>query len=138
MNSVILTGRLTGDPTLRYTPDGTAVAEFTLAVNRRGREGKELTDFIDIVVWRKQAELCATYLKKGRLIGIEGRLEIDRYQSQDGKTQRRARVVARRVEFLGSRPKEEEGLPEEVVSFDEDAFVDDLEKKIDIDLDEGK
>jgi|YelNatPaOPRAMG01_1025707.scaffolds.fasta_scaffold26329_8 single-strand DNA-binding protein len=138
MNSVILTGRLTGDPALRYTPDGTAVAEFTLAVNRRGRDGKELTDFIDIVVWRKQAELCATYLKKGRMIGIEGRLEIDRYQSQDGKTQRRARVVARRVEFLGSKPKEGEEVPEEVVSFDEDAFVDDLEKKIDIDLDEGK
>jgi single-strand DNA-binding protein len=138
MNSIILTGRLTSDPTLRYTPEGTAVAEFTLAVNRRGKEGNEATDFIDIVAWRKQAELCATYLKKGRLVGVEGRLEIDKYQTQDGRTQRRARVVARRVEFLGSRPKEVGETPEEMVSFDEDAFVEDLNQKIDIDLEEGK
>jgi len=141
MNYVVLTGRLTSDPILRYTPTGVPVVDFTLAVDRRSKnpKGEKTTDFIDIVVWRKQAETCATYLKKGRLIGVEGRLEINKYQGSDGQAHRRTRVVAYRVEFLSSKPKEaEEGAPEGIVSFDEDAFVDDLDQKIDIDLEEGK
>ena len=137
MNYVILTGRLTADPVLRYTPTGVPVLGFTLAVDRRSRtpEGEKEADFIDIVVWRKQAEICANYLKKGRLVGVEGRLEISRFQGADGQTHRKVRVIAYRVEFLDSKHREEE-VPVEITSFDEDDFVDDISQKIDIDLGE--
>mgnify|MGYP000893685195 FL=1 len=141
MNHIVLTGRLTADPVLRYTPTGIPVLDFTLAVSRRGKssEGERDADFIDIVVWRKQAEICANYLKKGRLIGVEGRLEIDKFQGSDGQIHRKPRVVAYRVEFLGSKPKEaEEGISEEIEGFDEDAFVDDISSKIDIDTEGNK
>lgn len=141
MNYIVLTGRLTADPILRYTPTGIPVLDFTLAVDRRGRsgEGERDADFIDIVVWRKQAEICANYLKKGRLVGVEGRLEISRFQGSDGQIHRKPRVIAYRVEFLDGKPKEAvEEIPEELESFDEDAFVDDISNKIDLDLGEDK
>ncbi|MBC7319235.1 single-stranded DNA-binding protein [bacterium] len=139
MNYIILTGRLTADPILRYTPTGVPVLGFTLAVDRRSRtpEGEREADFIDIVVWRKQAEICANYLRKGRLVGVEGRLEISKFQGSDGQVHRKPRVIAYRVEFLDSRPREgEEAPPEEIHTFDEDAFIDDISQKIDIDLGE--
>lgn len=140
MNYIILTGRLTADPILRYTPTGVPVLGFTLAVDRRrSSEGGRDADFIDIVVWRKQAEICANYLKKGRLVGVEGRLEINKFQGSDGQIHRKPRVVAYRVEFLDGKPKEVvEEVPEEVETFDEDAFIDDISSKIDIDLGEDK
>lgn len=97
MNKVILIGRTTADPTISYTPNtGTAVASFTLAVSRT----KEETDFIDIVVWDKQAESCGQYLTKGRLCAVEGRLQIRQYQANDGTKRRVAEVVASSVRFL--------------------------------------
>lgn len=102
MNHIVLIGRLTRDPELRYTPNGTAVANFDLAVDRpsTNQQGERETDFIRIIAWQKQAELCANYLKKGRLVGVEGRLQIRNYETQDGQKRRVAEVVANFVQFL--------------------------------------
>jgi len=102
MNHIVLIGRLTRDPELRYTPNGVAVANFDLAVNRptTNQQGERETDFIRIVAWQKQAELCANYLKKGRLVAVEGRLQIRNYETQDGQKRRVAEVVANFVQFL--------------------------------------
>jgi len=99
---VILIGNLTRDPELRYTPDGTPVASFTLAVNRPfiNQQGERETDFIPIVIWRKQAERCSEYLAKGSQVAVEGRLQIRSYEDKDGIRRRVAEVIARRVEFL--------------------------------------
>lgn len=113
MNRIILIGRLTADPELRYTQSGAAVAHFTLAVDRpfTNQQGERETDFIDIVVWRKQAESCANYLRKGASAGVEGRLQIRSYETQDGQRRRVAEVVADRVEFL-ERSRRGSGGPE--------------------------
>lgn len=102
LNKVILIGRLTRDPELRYTPNtGSAVASFTLAVDRAGSNKGE-ADFINIVVWNKQAELCAQYLVKGRLAAVVGRLQIRTFE-KDGKRQYFTEVVAETVRFLDSK-----------------------------------
>jgi len=82
LNRVILIGNLTRDPELRYTPDGTPVASFTIAVNRAftTRQGEREADFIPIVVWRKRAETCSEYLAKGSQVAVEGRLQIRDYE----------------------------------------------------------
>lgn len=102
LNRVILIGRLTADPELRYTNSGTAVASFSLAVdrNRPNQTGERETDFINIVVWQKQAELCAQYLRKGRLAAVDGRLQIRSYENREGQKVRVAEVVAESVRFL--------------------------------------
>lgn len=102
LNRIILIGRLTADPELRYTPTGTAVASFTLAVDRprANQMGERETDFINIVVWQKLGELCAQYLKKGRLAAVEGRLQIRSYENREGQRVRVAEVVADNVRFL--------------------------------------
>jgi len=102
LNRVILIGRLTQDPELRYTNSGTAVASFTLAVDRAraNQTGERETDFISIVVWQKQAELCAQYLRKGRLAAVDGRLQIRSYENREGQKVRVAEVVAESVRFL--------------------------------------
>ena len=113
MNKIILIGRLTADPELRYTQSGVAVGRFTLAVDRpfTNQQGERETDFIDVVVWRNQAENCANYLKKGFLAAVEGRLQIRSYETQDGQRRRVAEVVADRVEFLEGRG-EVQAMPE--------------------------
>ncbi len=98
LNRVILIGRLTRDPELRYTPNGTAVASFTVAINRK--YNKEETDFIPIVVWAKLAELCANYLGKGRLVAVEGRLQVRTYEAKDGQKRWVTEVIAEDVRFL--------------------------------------
>jgi single-strand DNA-binding protein len=110
MNHIVLIGRLTRDPELRYTPNGVAVANFDLAVDRptTNQQGERQTDFIRIVVWQKQAEHCANYLKKGRLVGVEGRLQIRSYETQDGQKRRVAEVVAGYVQFLDRRREEDQ------------------------------
>lgn len=102
MNSVNLTGRLTKDPELRYTPSGVAVTRFTLAVNRSFSNGKgeKEADFINILVWRKPAENCANYLKKGSLAGVTGRIQTGSYEGQDGKRVFTTEVVGESVTFL--------------------------------------
>ncbi|HEY8392411.1 MAG TPA: single-stranded DNA-binding protein [Capillibacterium sp.] len=102
MNHVILIGRLTRDPELRYTPNGVAVATFTVAVDRpyTSQSGERETDFIPVVVWQKLAETCANHLHKGRLVAVDGRLQIRNYETQDGQKRRVAEVVAANVQFL--------------------------------------
>jgi single-strand DNA-binding protein len=105
MNKVILIGRLTKDPELRYTPNGTAVTTFTLAVNRprTGQAGEREADFINIVAWSKLADLCANYLRKGRQAAVEGRLQTRSYDNKEGKKVYVTEVVAENVQFLGSK-----------------------------------
>ncbi len=98
LNRVILIGRLTRDPELKYTPSGTAVTTFTLAINRKFN--KEQTDFIDIVVWRQSAEFCANYGSKGRLAAVEGRLQVRTYETKEGQKRKVAEVVADDIRFL--------------------------------------
>lgn len=98
LNRIILIGRLTRDPELKYTTNGTAICRFTLAVNRR--YNRDEADFIDIVAWRGLAENCANYLSKGRLAAVEGRLQIRSYETQEGQRRRVAEVVADEVRFL--------------------------------------
>ena len=101
MNSIILIGRLTKDPELRYTPgDGKAVVNFTLAVNRG--YGKDEADFIYIEAWNKQAENIAKYCVKGSLVGIQGWLRIEKYTYQD-QNRTVTKVLANQVEFLNSK-----------------------------------
>lgn len=105
INRVVLVGRLTKDPELRYTPNGVAVANFTIAVNRpfSNQHGERDADFISIVVWRKAAENAANYLKKGSLAGIDGRLHTRSYDNNEGKRQYVAEVVADSVQFLETK-----------------------------------
>ncbi|QNB45857.1 single-stranded DNA-binding protein [Thermanaerosceptrum fracticalcis] len=107
LNRVILIGRLTKDPELRYTPSGTAVATFTLAVNRNraNQEGEREADFIPVVVWQKQAENCANYIGKGSLVAIDGRLQVRTYDGKDGQRRWVTEVVAENVRFLDKREK---------------------------------
>ncbi len=99
-NRVALMGNLTRDPELRYTPQGTPVGQFGLALNRKRGEGEEHT-FVEIRVWKKQAEVCQQYLSKGRLVFLEGRIQQDRWEDKDGGGNRsRIVIVAERVQFL--------------------------------------
>jgi single-strand DNA-binding protein len=99
MNNIVLTGRLTKDPELRYIPESQkAVASFTLAVDRPF--AKDKADFIKITVFEKQAENCERFLTKGKLCGVQGRLQTGSYKNKDGQTVYTTDVVADRVEFL--------------------------------------
>ncbi|MCU9613470.1 single-stranded DNA-binding protein [Caldibacillus lycopersici] len=102
LNRVVLVGRLTKDPDLRYTPSGVPVATFTIAVNRTfsNQQGEREADFINCVVWRKQAENVANFLKKGSLAGVDGRIQTRNYEGQDGKRVYVTEVVAESVQFL--------------------------------------
>lgn len=102
MNRVILVGRLTKQPELRYTPSGAAVATFTLAVNRTftNQAGEREADFLNVVVWRRQAENAANFLGKGSLCGVDGRLQSRSYENSEGKRQYVTEVVAESVQFL--------------------------------------
>ena len=103
MNSVELIGRLTRDPDVRYTSGSqTAVATFTIAIDRPQRQdgGEKQTDFPRITVFGRQAETCEKYLKKGRLVAIQGRIQTGSYQNKNGDTVYTTDVVANRVEFI--------------------------------------
>jgi single-strand DNA-binding protein len=113
-NRIILIGRLTRDPELRYVPSGAPVASFTLAVDRpfRDQQGNRETDFIDIVAWRKLAEQVSQYMAKGRMVAVEGRLQIRSYETQDGQKRKVAEVVADGIRFLDrARPGAAETAP---------------------------
>src|SRR5690606_11433204 len=101
MNTVALIGRLGGDPQLRYTPNGTAVANASLAVPRRGN--REETDWFDLTFWGKTAELAANHLTKGRQVGNSGRLQQERCE-KDGEKRSRVVVVVEEITFVGPRP----------------------------------
>ncbi|MGG1614320.1 single-stranded DNA-binding protein [Paenibacillus barengoltzii] len=104
LNRVILIGRLTRDPELRYTPAGVAVTQFTLAVDRpfTSQGGEREADFIPVVTWRQLAETCANYLRKGRLTAVEGRIQVRNYENNEGKRVYVTEVIADNVRFLES------------------------------------
>ena len=104
MNKVILIGRLTRDPELRHTPQGTAVCQISVAVNRRGAQpGQQDADFINVSVWGVQAENVARYMAKGRQVAVEGRIQTRNYDDKDGKKVYVTEVIATNVQFLDSK-----------------------------------
>lgn len=108
LNRVVLIGRLTADPELRYTGSGIPVANFRIAVDRSfsSSSGERQTDFINIVAWRQRAEFAANYLTKGGLVAVDGRLQIREWTTQDGQRRRTAEVVADEVRGLDRRREE--------------------------------
>ncbi|WP_404988191.1 single-stranded DNA-binding protein [Clostridium culturomicium] len=101
MNKVVLIGRLTKDPELKFTPTGTSVTTFTLAVSRRyKKEGQPQADFIQIVAWGKTGEGVANYKKKGALISVAGRIETRNYEAKDGTKRYVTEVIAEEIIFL--------------------------------------
>jgi single-strand DNA-binding protein len=119
LNKAMLIGRLTRDPEMRYTPQGTAVTSFGIATNRYGSgtdgERKEFTDFHNIVAWnqgkRNLAEICQQYLRKGSLVYIEGRLQTRSWEGQDGQKRTRTEINANDVQFLDTRSSAPAGEP---------------------------
>ncbi|MBI5407914.1 MAG: single-stranded DNA-binding protein [Nitrospirae bacterium] len=105
-NKIILVGNLTRDPELRYTPQGTSVCNFGIAVNRKYKQGEEMKEevtFINVVVFGKQADTCGQYLNKGSAVLIEGRLQERRWETEDGQKRSRHEVVAQSVRFMSSK-----------------------------------
>lgn len=113
LNRWIGIGRLTSDPELRYTSNGTAVAKFTLAVDRpfSNQNGEKETDFIPVVTWRGLAENCANYLKKGRLAAVEGRIQTRSYENNEGRRIYVTEIVADNVRFLESAKRDDGQAP---------------------------
>lgn len=126
LNKVFLIGNLTRDPELRYIPSGSAVATFTVAVNRvfksQAGEKKEQTSFIRIVVWGRRAEVCGEYLSKGSPVFVEGRLQSRDWETQDGQKRSTTEVVADNIQFLRMGPKagspggKQSSMPEEEIA----------------------
>lgn len=105
-NKVILIGNLTRDPELRYTPQGTSVCNFGLAVNRKYKHGEEMKEevtFINIVVFGKQADTCGQYLNKGSSILVEGRLQESRWETEDGQKRSKHEIVAQNIRFMSRK-----------------------------------
>lgn len=111
LNNVVLIGRLCKDPELRYLQSGKAVATIRLAVDRgtKNAAGEKETDFVDVIAWEKQAETVANYLQKGRLVAVQGRLQIRQYETTEGQRREKAEVVANQVRFLDRGPDSSEG-----------------------------
>ena len=111
LNKIILMGRLCADPELRRTQSGTAVASFSLAVDRdfKGQNGEKETDFIDIVAWRNTAEFVSKYFMKGRMAVVEGRLQIRDWKDQNGIKRRTSEIVADNVYFGDSKKEAQQG-----------------------------
>jgi len=135
INHVILVGRLTRDPELTYTPSGTAVCRFSIAVNRSSgpnseNSGDNSTSYFNIVTWNKTAEICKEYLSKGKQVGIDGRLQQRRWEGQDGIKRSTVEIVASNVQFFG---------PSRNTSGSQESYrgQQDLEKKP-VSSDEGK
>ncbi len=120
MNRVVLVGRLVRDPDLRYTPNGIAVSNFTIACNRpfKTKDGEQEADFINGVVWRKAAESLAEYMKKGSMIGIDGRLQSRTYDDKDGKKVYVTEVLAESVQFLEPRGRQNNGQSQQPSPYD--------------------
>lgn len=118
LNRIILVGKLTADPETRTTMDGIPMTKFRLEVGRQPQSG---TDFIDIIAWRRVAEVCSDYLKKGRLVLVEGRIQIRSFEDQTGQRRWATEVVARNVQMLeksqvadhGAPPATDEGLADD-------------------------
>lgn len=127
LNRIAIMGRLTRNPELRHTQSGTAVASFTLAVDRdfKNQNGEKDTDFIDVIAWRQKAEFVSQYLSKGRLTVVEGRLQLRDWQDKNGNKRRSAEVIAENIYFCDSAKKQSQkqadyGVPDP----EEDQFQD--------------
>jgi single-strand DNA-binding protein len=105
LNRVVLIGRLTKDPELRYSPSGVAISTFTLAIDRRFKnaQGEKETDFIPCVVFKQLAEICANYLSKGKLASVDGRIQVRTYNDKDGQKRWVTEVIAEDVHFLSPK-----------------------------------
>ena len=121
MNRVCLIGRLTSKPELRYTTSNIACTNITVAIDRNYGEEKK-TDFINVVVWRKQAENVCKYLDKGSLVSVEGRLQQNSYEDRDGNRRYKLDVVADNIQFLNTKQKGTESVVEEKKK-EEDPFA---------------
>ena len=111
MNNVVLVGRLTKDPELKYLTSGTAVATFTMAIDRdyKNKDGSITTDFIPVEIMGKPAEFVANYITKGRLVAIQGSVRVDRYETPDGEKRTFTKVAGRNIQALESKSKVEQG-----------------------------
>ena len=125
LNKVQLIGNLGRDPESRTTPTGKRLSQFSLAVTRRwksGGENKEATDWFNVEVWGKLAEVAQQYMKKGSLVYVEGRLQTDKYEDKSGETKYSTKVVANTLQFLDRKPAEEPlqemGAAEEMAEYD--------------------
>lgn len=137
MNKVLLVGRLTAKPELRYTNSNIPYARFSVAVDRgtNSNTGERITDFINIVTWRKQAEIVCQYLNKGSLVSIEGRIQTSNYTDKDGNKRYSTDVNADNVRFLESKAQAQARMsndptpydfqaPSNNISVDDDPFAD--------------
>ena len=111
MNNVVIVGRLTKDPELKYLTSGTAVATFTMAIDRdyKNKDGSVTTDFIPVEIMGKPAEFVANYITKGRLVGVQGSIRVDRYETPDGEKRTFTKVAGRNIQALESKAKVEQG-----------------------------
>ena len=125
MTKIILIGRLTADPELRYTESGKGYTRFSLAVNRnfKNQNGEYDADFINIVAWDKRAEVICQSVKKGNRFGVAGRLQITRYEKQDGSIAYQSDVILEDFDFLESKPKNDAPAPDYPETV-EDPFTD--------------
>lgn len=107
MNNVVIVGRLTKDPELKYLTSGTAVATFTLAINRdyKNKDGSTPVDFVPVEIMGKPAEFVANYITKGRLVGVQGSIRVDRYDTPDGEKRTFTKVSGRSIQALESKSK---------------------------------
>lgn len=130
MNVAVLIGRLTRDPELKYVPStGKPVSNFTIAVDRpyTSKSGERMTDFFNIVVWGKQAENCANYIAKGRLVGIKGTIENRSYENQNGEKKYITEIIAENVQFLefatkGNEVNRGNVMTEEEIEYDDSGY----------------
>lgn len=111
MNNVVIVGRLTKDPELKYLTSGTAVATFTMAIDRdyKNKDGSVTTDFIPVEIMGKPAEFVANYITKGRLVGVQGSIRVDRYETPDGEKRTFTKVAGRNIQALESKSKVKQG-----------------------------
>ena len=121
LNKIFIMGRLTRDPELRRTQNGTAVTSFTLAVDRdfKSQSGEKETDFIDVVAWRTTAEFVAKYFSKGRMAVVEGRLQLRDWTDKDGNKRRNAEVLADNIYFGDAKKDADSGAARPTTGFTE-------------------
>ena len=124
LNKTFLIGNLTRDPELRYIPSGAAVTNFGLAINRQytNSDGEKVDDtcFVDIVAWNRLAEVAGEYLSKGQPVFVEGRLQMDSWEQEDGQKRSKLKVVAQNIQFLGSGQKSDSEADSEEEDSDSD------------------
>lgn len=125
MNRLFIIGNLTRDPELRTTQDGKNVCNFTVAVNRRQKQGQSEADFFRVSVWGNMASVCSQYLAKGRKVAVTGSVSVRTYTGSDGAARANLEVLANDVEFLSPRGEQEQAVP----SVSQDEF-----EKVDVDL----